>query len=720
MLAYSQVRGEAPHAISSPPEVIRYLADRGINVTLAAELGLKILRAQDLFAAARGTPAQYEDNRYAIVFPHHSPLGFDIDWWSARLVAPDAAPTPKALQLVHSFSAAVDHTAVPSHAGKMFCPPNTPPCAYIPVAPSLPKWDQIPRGSRVFIHESAIKAINGARLGFYSVGLNGVWGWSSRKHGLALLPELRDIPWKQLDLHPIILFDTNIDTSQQVEHAAKSLAAKLFEVTGRTARLLRMTKDHPADPDFGFDDFAVRVGYSAAKDFLETLDEDLLDIEISEIELMKLQLNAECAVVSELGRIAIVENGTLMTRSVFAEVNYATMLATVTDANGIPKPVNVPKLWLQDSRRTEVEGMSYAPGKPSITVEDGKRTLNTWRGWGIQPVAGHVDRWLQLLALNLKSDDLQEWILNWMAYPLQHPGQKLNSLLLMFGPQGTGKDVFLRPLHAIYGTANAVKISNDQIGSTFTSLYAAKQFIHLDELQRAKGSGSAIDQKIKGMVTNPKSVVNRKGEPEYQIRNVSNIAITSNYYDCVKLDEDDRRACVIRWAPTAPENDRRGDSAFWLPLIHWLDHEDGAAQVFHYLLQRDLTGFDPAAWAPSTPWKEAVIDSARTPIERYCAQLREDPAIHLPPLTDGRVLFTSKELAVYHYGEEPSKGQVDALSNELRNHNFVRANNDKYLKTTKSGVQKWWVIPRPELPELAKSDWQKSDVCLAHLKAHSL
>lgn len=721
MLAYSQVRGTAPHVSVTPPEVIKYLRDRGISITLAAELELKILSAQALMEASRGTANSYEDDRYAIVFPHHSPLGFEIEWWSARLVSRQVVPPSSSspMRVIHSFAEATDPTQAPSYKmGKMFCPPNTPPAAYLPQAPSLPDWTKIPRGARIIFHESVIKAVNGARLGTYSIGLNGVWGWSSRKHQIALLPEVRDIPWKALELEPVILFDTNINTSFQVEEAAKRLAAKLLEITGREARVLRMyvSPDILKGEDYGFDDYAVSVGDAHAKEFLATPWADLEEIDISEVELLKFALNSKVAIVRSMSRVADIESGSLMTTSAFTELVYAHYQAEVVLPDGNTKDVNVAKLWLKDERKLQVEGLMYSPGQPTIHMDKhGKSYLNTWRGMGVDPTHGQVDGWLELLSSNLGDLELQEWVLNWLAYPLQHPGAKLNTLLLIFGPSGTGKDLFLSPMHQIYG-ANAVKVSNDELKSTFTSLYAARQFIHADELKRTPSASDSVNQKIKGMVTNAMMTVNRKGDPEYKIRNVANLAITSNYYDCVKLDEDDRRAAIIRWSPVTEALDRRGMQDYWRPLAKWLESDAGAAAIYAYLLDRNLTGFDPAAWAPGTIWKEQVIDAARSPVERFAAQLKIEPELHLPPLCEGRVLFTAKELASFHYGVEPAKGQIDSLANELRNQNFVRANRDKSIKT-KYGVNRFWVIQRADLPV---QDWQDPTVCGKHLKAHGL
>ena len=713
MLTYQQVKGRPAHRLDTPPEVLSYLAQRGISPELAQALNLKITNAAELIALARGGPQWADDSRYAIVFPHYDLTGQVLPWWSARLVG-RAMPAP--LRSVASFADYVDgaQTQGTSGLGKMFCPPNEPPCAYLPHAPGLPDWAVLPKGSTVYLHESAIKAINCAVLGYYAVGLNGVWGFASKRHALALLPALKSLPWRALELNPVVVYDADVLANPHVLEAATQLATRLLSITGRTATLLPLPAVPALGPKYGFDDL-VHHNVALAR---ATLAATPIPIELHPIEAAKLALSRKCCVISSISRVADIETGTLMSTGAFTELNYAHYTADIELPNGNLKEVSVPKLWLKDPRRTWVECLTYEPGQPKMcTNYEGRPSLNLWRGWGIQPAPGDISPWLSLLADNVADPTLMDWILDWLAYPLQNPGKKLNSLLLIFGPSGTGKDLFLAPMHKIYGTDNAVKISNDELKSSFTSLYSQRQFVHADELKRVKDNADAVNQKIKGLVTAEALTVNRKGDPEYKVRNTINLAITSNYFDCIKLDEDDRRATVVRWEPPAadPTADHRGDQPYWLTYVRWL-HGAGASAIFYALLTRDLSRFDPAAWAFDTDSKADVIDSARTSVERYVANLKTPATQDLPPLTEGRQLFTSKELALYHYGQEPSKAQADALGNELRNQNFVRANQNKPLRT-KHGLSRYVVIPREDLPD---QDWQNPTVCGAHLKLHGL
>jgi hypothetical protein len=297
----------------------------------------------------------------------------------------------------------------------------------------------------------------------------------------------------------------------------------------------------------------------------------------------------------------------------------------------------------------------------------------------------------------------------------------MNSVPLLFGPSGVGKGQFLAPFRRVYGE-NAVTIANQNIKSDFNSIYSRKQLIHIDELPRLRGgaddTGGVVMQKIKLLTTDNKMVVNTKGQPEYTVTNCANLAVTSNYHDCVKLDEDDRRACVIKWEPQSEYVDHRGDQPYWIKYVRWMEG-DGSAALYQFLLEWDCQGFDPKAWAPATPWKEDVTESSMDPMDLWAKELMADPEGFLPLLGQGRVLWTAKELGMLYWGcseSEVTHGRSKVLTNALKNAGFVMCNDGKPLKPQgRDGVQaRFWVIRRKGTAEDKK--WQVPSVCTNHLK----
>jgi putative DNA primase/helicase len=323
---------------------------------------------------------------------------------------------------------------------------------------------------------------------------------------------------------------------------------------------------------------------------------------------------------------------------------------------------------------------------------------------------GGVDPWLELLTNNVQDEELRQWIIAWCAYPLQNLGAKASTYLLLFGPSGTGKNLFFKPLHRIYGE-NAVIIDTDALKSSFTSLYSHRQFVHADELVRARGEEDLVSQRVKALVTQETLKVNRKGQPEYTIENHVNLAITSNYWDCIKLDADDRRACVVRWTGAF---DRRGDQPYWADYVRWADGW-GAAALHDYLMAVDLRGFDPTAWAPHTEWKAAVQDATLGAMESWVRDLLRCPTDILPLTGTARALWTAKELSVLYYGEAETElrpGKVKAMANALRNAGFEQGHGGGLVKRPSTGMpERWWVVQQRD------KEWGSKEIT-AHLRMH--
>ena len=615
--------------------VYKYLSDRGICREDIDALNLWIVPAKALITQARGT-GNSMDSRLAVVFPHYGVGGVPIDWWSARLID---AGLPMGAK---GFGALVDRKM-----GKMFCPPNEPPHAYL--VPTL-DWTQLKRGDYVYIHESCIKAIAGAKLGFWSIGLNGVRGWSSRKHDLALVDELKGLPWKALQLQPVIVFDSNAADNWDVQHAISSLAAKLEEVTGQRARHILLPAGDTGH--WGFDDFCVARGADAARAYLESAHQ-AEPVEVSAFERLRLELQRKVCVVRSLGRIAEQDTGTLMTRGTFTDVNYAHYVCEGDEG----KQVSVPRVWMTDERRVEVEDLRYVPGGEAIVPGE---YLNLWRGMGVEPEPGDVGPWLELLEHNVAEASLREWMVQWFAYPLQNLGAKTATFLHLWGPPGTGKQALLAPLMRIYG-GNAVIIGKRELSADFNHIYAARQFVNVDELHGGSEAGAtAVANKVKMLVTGEKIVVNKKRDPEYEIANCLQAVSTSNYLDSIKLDKDDRRCAVVHYAG-APRWGQPKWEAYW----QWVDN-GGAEALYAWLLGQDLSQFDPKGWAPGSEHKQEMTRATLSREQAWVEDLMENPDGVL--LASKKKVFTTKELAQVCFGDDPAgvtAGKIKVLGMRL-------------------------------------------------------
>jgi len=649
----------------------QYLRDRGIDPHLTHALGLRFIFADRMMQAVLNPPYQIIDDRLAIVFPHFSPHdGTEQDWWSARLVS--SQPVAKA-----SGFAALIHAR---KLGKMFCSMGFAPIAYLP--PTL-DWQNIPKGSKVFIHESAIKAINGAKHGFYSVGLNGVRGWSSTKHNKPLVDNLGDLPFKLRSLVPVIVFDSNTGTNVNVADARQRLAERLHLMFGCDVHTLEVPQT-PTGDDQGFDDWCHCHTDAEAVDFLN---QTPTTIEIGGYQSALTAMNAKVAVVRNISRIVEVETGTQMTRAAFTDVNYAHIMCEDADGN----LRNFPKMWMADQRRVEVDKLVYSPQLP--VGLNAPHCLNLFRGLGTTPMNGPVTPWLALLEHGVPDLDLRHWLIKWLAYPLQNLGGKLNTYILFYGPQGVGKNALLAPMLSIYGNNSSV-LSRERLVSDFNEGYAAKQFVNLDELHGGNSAeATLIANKLKMLTTGATLTVNGKGKATYDVDNHVNLVITSNYSDCIKLDEGDRRAAVIQFGTR--EHIIR-DPHYWDAYFAWAQ-ASGPAHLLDYLLRVDLTGFDPHGRAPTTEWKEHVTDATRGPMEKFVRDLWDDAQSALPIIMRSAKVLNADQLAIAYMPEETHKitpGLKNALGMRMADAGFKRAE----LKIDGRKVR-MWVIDRSIAPD---------------------
>ena len=234
--------------------------------------------------------------------------------------------------------------------------------------------------------------------------------------------------------------------------------------------------------------------------------------------------------------------------------------------------------------------------------KDSAVKLNTWRGWPTKPQAGECERLLETLWYLCGKEDNQEevynWILNWMAYPLQNPGAKMASAIIMHGPQGTGKSSVFQTLAKIYGDYSTV-LNQRGLEDKFNSDWSDSKLFILAEEVVTRAEMWHIKNELKELVTGEWIRINPKNIAAYRQRNQVNIAYLSNENQPLPLDNDDRRHLVVYTPPALSEEYY---DALYLEL-----ENNGPAAFYDYLLRRDLSGFHPKKRPPMTQAKKNLV-----------------------------------------------------------------------------------------------------------------
>jgi len=119
------------------------------------------------------------------------------------------------------------------------------------------------------------------------------------------------------------------------------------------------------------------------------------------------------------------------------------LLLPMSDMRDICVTRELHRAWAEHPEKRIVRqsavGFDPAGTDPSIAC-------NLWAGWPTTPKAGRCENLIDLLrymcAADKRPEDLFRWCLRWLAYPIQHPGAKMRTTIVVHGPQGTGKHVF--------------------------------------------------------------------------------------------------------------------------------------------------------------------------------------------------------------------------------------------------------------------------------------
>lgn len=260
--------------------------------------------------------------------------------------------------------------------------------------------------------------------------------------------------------------------------------------------------------------------------------------------------------------------------------------------------------WQEHALRKTIEARNlvFDPTQQA----DPETSVNIFLGWPVKPKANDelVAPILALLASLCGAEDKAaecvEWILRWLAYPLQNPGAKMQTALLMFGEkQGTGKSLFFQDVIApIYGDYATVA-SQHQLDSSFTAWRSRKLFVLFEEVL-SRDDKYSHNGTLKYMITGKSMSINQKNLPEREERNHMNSAFLSNEPQPIPLELEDRRFMVIEARNKQPEE-------FYAPVVRSINN-GGVEAFYQFLLDFPLDGFNEHTKPMMTLAKERVIE----------------------------------------------------------------------------------------------------------------
>lgn len=317
------------------------------------------------------------------------------------------------------------------------------------------------------------------------------------------------------------------------------------------------------------------------------------------------QMNSQYAWIDEDAGIYRITYRSFITVERF-NTAHANQFIEVSDGDKA-KSVSVSRAWLTNAKRRQHTKIVLRPGEPEVT-SDG--ALNDWRGYSVQPVDGDVGPWLRLYR-RLFGNDLFPVL--WLAHKIQKPGIKKHTCLVVWsGKQGVGKNLLFEAVGALFNPRHFCVITQSEVDDDFSGWMPGRVFVLADEI---KATGRDKTQNRLNIWTTATTLkTHDKGQPKRDIENLMDMVFLSNHADALFLSDADRRFWVHEvTAGALPEDDIKA-------LISWRD-TGGLAHLLHYLMNVDLSGFDPKCRAPITDAKREMIEAGRSDLDRWCRDI---------------------------------------------------------------------------------------------------
>lgn len=293
-------------------------------------------------------------------------------------------------------------------------------------------------------------------------------------------------------------------------------------------------------------------------------------------------------------------SGSLITKEAIDFANGQVKL--VMKVKGERKRVELSHFIKYSKHAQIVDNITWIPGEGTIVVENNKVLFNSYQEIDFSRLPRKTSTkemflYIELLSNVVPDKDLQEAFLDFMAFTLQYPEQKINyGVLLVSTYEGIGKDLLLRPLVDIMGS-QAIEMTCQMLAESFNEYLDKRKVLVIGEVHSNMFKNKmSLEAVLKPLLAAPprRLNINGKGDKPRQVANVCSVFLMSNYIDAIPLQDPE----VVRRYLAIHSECKPLKSEFYFSYVKWLNN-GGTEHVIKHLMERDVDHFD----FTKTPYK---------------------------------------------------------------------------------------------------------------------
>ena len=261
-------------------------------------------------------------------------------------------------------------------------------------------------------------------------------------------------------------------------------------------------------------------------------------------------------------------------------------------------------LWLNSTERRVID-VEHIVFDPTMT-KDPALYINTFDGLPLEPVRDDAAcenlRWLISFLCN-HDEHAAQWLIRWLAYPLQHLGAKMDTAVLMHSTmEGSGKSLlFADTMGELYGQY-AATVGQTPLESSFNAWQSRKLWAVFEEVVSRDQRYNQVG-KIKHLITGKTVRMESKFINGWEESNHMNAVFLSNEILQWTISDSDRRFLVMWPETTLPECKQK---AIGREL-----NNGGVAALYAWLLDVELGDFNERTRPPGTAPRERLVALSR-------------------------------------------------------------------------------------------------------------
>lgn len=204
--------------------------------------------------------------------------------------------------------------------------------------------------------------------------------------------------------------------------------------------------------------------------------------------------------------------------------------------------------------------------------------------------------------------------LDYLAYTVQYPKEKVTWGVVVQGVDGVGKTWMATMMAAVLGGPNVRSVNADALKEQYTKWAEGHRMVFFEEIRLQGHNRFEIMDKLRPYASNESVNVRRMQTDLYEIPNVTNYVFFTNYLDALPINDNDRRYFIIRTAFQTKSHIVDFNSKhpqYFVDLFNMVTFEGAALRW--WLLNRPISDAFPAKGrAPETDSRTMMIDESET------------------------------------------------------------------------------------------------------------